>query len=71
MTHKVKTKKREKPEDPLKLEIAEELGLLEKVRKHGWGSLTAKETGRIGGLITRRKQQEKMKAAQENRKPSQ
>ena len=70
MTRKAKPKKREKPEDPLKLEIAEELGLLEKVRQHGWGSLSAKETGRIGGLITRRKQQEKMKAAQEKRKPS-
>lgn len=71
MAHKVKPKKTDKPEDPLKLEIAEELGLLEKVREHGWGSLSAKDTGRIGGLITRRKQQEKMKAAQENRKPSQ
>lgn len=71
MAHKVKPKKTDKPEDPLKMEIAEELGLLEKVREHGWGSLSAKDTGRIGGLITRRKQQEKMKAAQENRKPSQ
>lgn len=39
----------------LKYEIAAELGLVEKVKKYGWKSLTAKETGRIGGLMTRRK----------------
>ena len=40
--------------DLLKYEIAEELGLLEKVRKAGWKSLTAKESGRIGGLMNKR-----------------
>jgi len=39
----------------LKYEIAEELGLLDKVMQSGWKSLTAKETGRIGGLVTKRK----------------
>ncbi len=39
----------------LKYEIAEELGLGEKVRKFGWKSLTAKETGRIGGIVTKKK----------------
>ena len=43
------------PEEELKYEIAEELGLLDKVLEHGWRALTAKETGRIGGLMTRRK----------------
>ena len=38
-----------------KYEIAEELGLLDKVLEGGWKSLSAKETGRIGGLMTRRK----------------
>ena len=66
---KQKTNKQEKPEDKMKLEIAKELGLIERVRQNGWGSLTAKETGRIGGLITRRKQLEKMKASQD-KKPS-
>lgn len=54
-------KKQEKKElenmtakDKLKYEIAEELGLLERVRKDGWKSLSAKETGRIGGIMTRR-----------------
>jgi len=39
----------------LKLEIANELGLAEKVLKFGWKSLSAKETGKIGGLISKRK----------------
>lgn len=44
-----------KPEEKLKYEIAEELGYLDKVVATGWKSLTAKESGRIGGLITKRK----------------
>ena len=38
----------------LKLEIAEELGLEEKIRQGGWGELNAVEAGRIGGLLARR-----------------
>lgn len=38
----------------LKLEVIEELGLIEKVKKKGWGGLTAEETGKIGGYITRK-----------------
>ncbi|MBR4069213.1 MAG: small, acid-soluble spore protein, alpha/beta type [Clostridia bacterium] len=34
-----------------KYEIAAELGLLDKVRAVGWAGLTAKETGRIGGMM--------------------
>lgn len=37
-----------------KYEIAKELGLLEKVKQVGWAGLSAKETGRIGGLMGRR-----------------
>lgn len=37
-----------------KYEIAQELGLLDKVLDGGWKSLSAKETGRIGGLMARR-----------------
>ena len=40
--------------EKLKYEIAEELGLLEKVLDGGWKSLTSKETGRIGGIMTKR-----------------
>lgn len=47
------------PDDRMKYEIAEELGLLEKVKKEGWKSLSAKETGRIGGMMTGRKRTKK------------
>ena len=47
------------PDDRMKYEIAEELGLLEKVREQGWKSLSAKETGRIAGLMTKRKRERK------------
>lgn len=42
-------------DEKLKYEIITELGLFEKVKNYGWKSLTAKETGKIGGLITKRK----------------
>ena len=42
-------------EERMKYEIAEELGLLDKVMKEGWRSLSSKETGRIGGLVTKRR----------------
>ncbi len=48
-------------QERMKYEIAEELGLLERVKEHGWKSLSAKETGRIGGLITRRKREKEKK----------
>lgn len=59
------SKKKEKPivlseltkEEKLKYEIAEELGLLDKVMAAGWKSLSSKETGRIGGLITKKRRE--------------
>jgi small acid-soluble spore protein F (minor alpha/beta-type SASP) len=45
------------PEERLKREIAAELGLLEKVEAHGWGALSASETGRVGGLMTKRRRE--------------
>lgn len=42
-------------EERMKYEIAKELGLLERVREVGWAGLSAKETGRIGGLIGQKK----------------
>ncbi len=42
-------------DEEMKYEIARELGLLDKVLESGWKSLSAKETGRIGGLMTRKK----------------
>jgi hypothetical protein len=41
--------------DIMKYEIAEELGLLDKVNSTGWKSLTSKESGRIGGIMTKRR----------------
>jgi hypothetical protein len=43
--------------EKIKYEIAEELGLNGKVKSLGWGGLTAEETGRIGGIMTKRKKE--------------
>ena len=45
------------PEERMKYEIAEEMGLLDRVLNEGWKSLSAKETGRIGGLMTKKKRE--------------
>ena len=42
-------------EEQTKYEIAQELGILDKVLEGGWKSLSAKETGRIGGIMARKK----------------
>lgn len=55
-----------KPEEKLKFEIAQELGLGDKVISGGWKSLTSKESGRIGGLITKRKREMKKELLKEN-----
>ena len=54
------------PEEQLKFEIAEELGLGDKVINGGWKSLTSKESGRIGGLITKRRREMKKQVLKEN-----
>ena len=38
-----------------KLEIAEELGLIDKIKDGGYRNLTARESGRIGGIIAGRR----------------
>ncbi len=58
---KKKKEKVESLEDKMKYEIAEELGLTDKIKEVGWGGLTAKESGRIGGLMTVRKREMKKK----------
>lgn len=58
------------PQEKLKYEIAEELGLLDQVLEQGWKSLPARDTGRIGGLMTRRKRMlEKSLDTAEQRRP--
>ncbi len=58
--------KKEKPdwehlteEDLKKLEIAEELGLLDKIKEGGYRCLSARESGRIGGIIGSQKKKKK------------
>lgn len=47
-----------KPEEIMKYEIADELGLLPKILDNGWKSLSSRESGKIGGIISRRKKEE-------------
>lgn len=51
----------EKKDLAMKMEIAEELGLLEKVEQLGWKGLTSRESGRIGGIMGKRKKKEREK----------
>ena len=53
----VQKKKELTPHDLLKMEIAKELGLWDKIQSYGWAELTAEESGRIGGIMTRRSRQ--------------
>jgi hypothetical protein len=46
--------------DLLKYEIAEELGLMDKVTTAGWKSLTSRESGRIGGILARKLKERKL-----------
>lgn len=61
MSKKKSKNKIETLTDKLKYEIADELGLTDKIKEVGWAGLTAKESGRIGGLITVRKRQMNIK----------
>lgn len=47
------------PDEKLKYEVAEELGLLDKVLREGWKSLSSRETGRIGGIVNQKKRRER------------
>lgn len=52
----------EKKNLQMKMEIAEELGLMEKVERMGWKGLTSRESGRIGGMMGQRKLEERKRA---------
>ncbi len=61
-----KEKKGKKEKDPfedvspmglLKREAAERLGLVEKIKSGGWGSLSAAENGRVGALVNKLKKE--------------
>ena len=51
----------EKRDLQMKMEIAEELGLMEKVEQLGWKGLTSRESGRIGGIMGKRKKAQREK----------
>ena len=42
-------------QEKMKYEAAEELGLMNRLLKVGWGGLTAEETGRVGALVARKR----------------
>ena len=52
----------EKKNLQMKMEIAEELGLMEKVERMGWKGLPARESGRIGGMMGQRMLEERKRA---------
>ena len=67
-------KKKDKPIDlnhltdieRMKLEIAEEIGVFDKVMENGWKCLSSRESGKIGGMLTSRKRKvEKAKQEKE------
>ena len=45
------------PQERLKYEIAQELGLLPKLLRVGWAGLSTAESGKIGGLVSARLRQ--------------
>lgn len=47
----------EKEAQRQKCEIAKELGLWEKIEELGFRGLTSRESGRIGGIISKRKRE--------------
>ncbi len=52
----------------MKYEIAEELGLTQKIQELGWKGLTARESGKIGGLMGKRKKAERAAKVNQTKK---
>ncbi len=63
---KSQMKKRSESWDDMKMEIAKELGLWEKVEREGWPGLSAAESGRIGGILSRRQKEKREKQETES-----
>lgn len=40
--------------DQMKLEIASELGIAERVRSNGWATMTSADCGRVGGQMVKK-----------------
>ena len=54
-SRKSKIKKRPEDWEQLKVEIAQELGLWDKVKESGWSGLSAEDSGRLGGVFVARR----------------
>lgn len=55
-----------KKDEQEKWEIALELGLFSKVVEGGWKSLTARESGKIGGIISSKKDKRSASSTKES-----
>lgn len=51
-SRKSKMKRRTDGWEAAKAEVAQELGLWEKVQSEGWAALTAAESGKLGGVMS-------------------
>ena len=51
----------------MKYEIAEELGLFDKISENGWKGQTSRESGRIGGIMGKRKRAQKQEPKNEKK----
>ncbi len=40
--------------DKFKFEVADELGLMDKIKKVDWGNMTTREVGKIGGNMVKK-----------------
>lgn len=61
----MKQPKKEKPLtqlDKVKLELAEEIGLAERIKTVGWAGLSAKEAGYLGGMLSKKLRAQGLKA---------
>jgi len=56
---------RKKERETIKMEVAEELGLVGKIKREGWQNLTARETGKIGGRMSKLLRKDEKKAGEE------
>ncbi len=63
-SRKSKMKKRPDDWEELKQEIAQEMGLWDKVKADGWAGLSAVESGRLGGIFSARKKMLEEQAAE-------
>lgn len=51
-SRKAKMKRRPPEWEQAKAEVAQELGLWDKVQCEGWAALTAAESGKLGGVLS-------------------